>query len=451
MSRAGPGQAAAKTGRAGPAGGPAQAATGQPDPATSQPDPATGPPSPATGQPGPATSQHDSAAGLAGPASSQPGPVTGQPDPATGPPSPVTGQPGPATATGTPPAPAAIPRVRSVPAIAVATAVLLAAVAIGVAVGPADLSLPVVGEALLTRLPWHPAMSVPGVDVTIVWQVRLPRVVLGALVGAMLAGGGAAYQGVFRNPLADPYLLGVAAGGGLGATIIIIAGASQALLPPAAFAGAAVAVAVTYLLGATGQRRSAIGGATASIVLAGVAVAALLTAVQTYLQQEHTQDIQLIYSWILGSLATASWSDVAMILPYAAVAAALLLAHRRLLDVLRVGEVEASSLGVDIARLRVTVVIAATLGTAAAVAVSGLIGFVGIIIPHIVRLTAGASYRIVLPVSMIGGAAFLVLADVVARTVQAPSEVPIGVITALAGAPFFLFVLRSRRARRDLA
>ena len=332
-----------------------------------------------------------------------------------------------------------------------AAAALVAAVAIGVSVGPAGLTLPVVGEALLTRLPWHPALSVPGVDVTIVWQVRLPRVVLGALVGAMLAGGGAAYQGVFRNPLADPYLLGVAAGGGLGATIVIIGGGSQALLPPAAFAGAAAAVAVTYLLGATGPHRSGIGGATASIVLAGVAVAALLTAVQTYLQQEHTQDIQLIYSWILGSLATASWSDVAMILPYAAVAAALLLAHRRLLDVLRVGEVEASSLGVDIARLRLTVVIAATLGTAAAVAVSGLIGFVGIIIPHIVRLTAGASYRIVLPVSMIGGAAFLVLADVIARTVQAPSEVPIGVITALAGAPFFLFVLRSRRARRDLA
>jgi iron complex transport system permease protein len=317
-----------------------------------------------------------------------------------------------------------------------------------------------VGEALLARLPWHPALSVPGIDVTIVWQVRLPRVVLGALVGSMLAGGGAAYQGVFRNPLADPYLLGVAAGGGLGATIIIISGAGQPLLPPAAFAGAIAAVAVTYLLGAgarsAGATNSAAtgsgpGGATASIVLAGVAVAALLTAVQTYLQQQHTQDLQQVYSWILGSLSLASWSEVLLILPYAAVAAALLLAHRRLLDVLRVGEVEASSLGVDIARVRLTVVVAATLGTAAAVAVSGLIGFVGIIVPHTVRLLAGASYRIVLPVSMIGGAAFLVLADVAARTVQSPAEVPIGVITALAGAPFFLFVLRSQYSRRDLA
>jgi iron complex transport system permease protein len=342
----------------------------------------------------------------------------------------------------------------------VAIAALVVAMAIGVSVGPADLTPAMVGEALLARLPWHPALSVPGIDVTIVWQVRLPRVVLGALVGSMLAGGGAAYQGVFRNPLADPYLLGVAAGGGLGATIIIISGAGQPLLPPAAFAGAIAAVAVTYLLGAgarsAGATNSAAtgsgpGGATASIVLAGVAVAALLTAVQTYLQQQHTQDLQQVYSWILGSLSLASWSEVLLILPYAAVAAALLLAHRRLLDVLRVGEVEASSLGVDIARVRLTVVVAATLGTAAAVAVSGLIGFVGIIVPHTVRLLAGASYRIVLPVSMIGGAAFLVLADVAARTVQSPAEVPIGVITALAGAPFFLFVLRSQYSRRDLA
>jgi len=344
-----------------------------------------------------------------------------------------------------------IARIRPGRPLTVAIAALVVAVAVGVSVGPAGLSVPMVGEALLARLPWHPTLSVPAVDVTIVWQVRLPRVVLGALVGAMLAGGGAAYQGVFRNPLADPYLLGVAAGGGLGATMIIVTGASPALLPPAAFAGAGAAVAVTYLLGVTGRSESTTGGATASVVLAGVAVAALLTAVQTYLQQQHTQDLQQVYSWILGRLTLASWSDVTLILPYAAVAAALLLAHRRLLDVLRVGEVEASSLGVDIARVRLTVVIAATLGTAAAVAVSGLIGFVGIIIPHTVRLMGGASYRIVLPVSMVGGAAFLVLADVAARTAQSPAEVPIGVITALAGAPFFLFVLRSRRARRDLA
>ena len=345
---------------------------------------------------------------------------------------------------------------RAVRATLVAAALLLIALAVGVSIGPAGLSLPDVAGALVTRLPWHPAVSVPAIDTDIIWQIRLPRVVLGALVGAMLAGGGAAYQGVFRNPLADPYLLGVAAGGGLGATIVIVAGGSPELLPPAAFAGAAGAVALTYVLGAGAGRRSQpdgprMSGATGSILLAGVAVAALLTAVQTYLQQQHSQTLQEVYSWILGGLSLATWSNVTTILPYVIVSAGILLAHRRLLDVLRIGETEAGSLGVDVARLRLTVVMAATLGTAAAVSVSGLIGFVGIIVPHIVRLTAGASYRIVLPVSMIGGAAFLVLADVLARTVQSPDEVPIGVITALAGAPFFLFILHSKRARQELA
>ena len=364
------------------------------------------------------------------------------------PPRPAAGQDATA-ATG-----AALARIRPGRAIAVATALLLIAMIIGVSVGPAGLSLPIIAKALLVKLPWHPAMSVSSLDSAIVWQIRLPRVVLGALVGAMLAGGGAAYQGVFRNPLADPYLLGVAAGAGLGATLNIVTGGSPGLLPPAAFAGAVCAVALTYTLGAGPGRDGespGSGSATASIVLSGVAVAALLTAVQTYLQQQHAQTLQVVYSWILGELSLASWSDIILILPYAAISAVLLIAHRRLLDVLRVGETEAGSLGVNVARLRLTVVLAATLGTAAAVAVSGLIGFVGIIVPHTVRLTAGASYRVVLPVSMIGGAAFLVLADVAARTVQAPAEVPIGVITAAAGAPFFLFVLRSRRTRRDLS
>jgi iron complex transport system permease protein len=343
-------------------------------------------------------------------------------------------------------------RIRPGRAIALASAALAVALVVGVAVGPAGLSLPQVLDAILVKLPWHPHLAVPPLNSAIVWQIRLPRVALGVLVGSMLAGGGAAYQGIFRNPLADPYLLGVAAGAGLGATIVVVSGVSLSLEPPAAFAGAAVAVVLTYLLGAgagPGELSSARSG-TGSILLAGIAVAAVLTALQTYLQQQHTQLLASVYSWILGGLSSATWSDVWLILPYVAVSAAALLIHRRLLDVLRVGETEAATLGVNVARLRLTVVAAATLGVAAAVAVSGLIGFVGIIVPHAIRLTAGPSYRVLLPVSMIGGAAFLVLADVAARTVQAPAEVPIGVITALAGAPFFLFVLRSRRARQDL-
>jgi iron complex transport system permease protein len=351
--------------------------------------------------------------------------------------------------------PASRPAQKSVPAgvslgrpLAVAALVLVAALSCGVLVGPVHLGLATVAESLVAHVPLVGALGihlhVPALQEAIVWQVRAPRVVLAALVGAMLAGGGASYQGVFRNPLADPYLLGVAAGAGLGATVVIVSGGvTSPLLPLAAFAGAVAAVATTYGIGTIGAGRAS--GPT--IVLAGVAVAALLTAVQTYLQQQHTQEVQQVYSWLLGSFATASWSDVTRIVPYVAASAVGLMAHRRLLDVLRVGEDEAGSLGAHVARARLAVVGAATLGTAAAVSVSGLIGFVGIVVPHVVRLTTSASYRVVLPVSMVGGAAFLVLADVIARTIEAPAEVPIGVVTAVAGAPFFLFVLRSRRSR----
>ena len=336
-----------------------------------------------------------------------------------------------------------LPSVSARRPIAVALATLVGAVLLGVSVGPADISLPTALSALLGHVPLiHYHSHVSAIDWDVIWQIRLPRIVLGGLVGAMLAAGGAAYQGVFRNTLADPYLLGVASGAGLGATIIIVARSNLFhLLPFAAFAGAVAAVALTYTVGVTSGRRAS----SASIVLAGVAVAALLTAIQTYLQQQHEPDLQGVYSWILGSLSTASWSDVTLILPYVTLSAIVLLLHRRLLDVLRVGEEEAGALGVNAARVRIIVVAAATLGTAAAVSVSGLIGFVGIIVPHTVRLMSNASYRVVMPVSMIGGATFLILADVVARTVQSPAEIPIGVVTAFVGAPFFLFLLRSRR------
>lgn len=331
---------------------------------------------------------------------------------------------------------------------AVAAAILIVVALVGVCTGPVDVPLPQVVGTLLARVPLlHFHTSTPAIDQAIVWQLRMPRVVLAGLVGAMLASGGAAYQGIFRNPLADPYLLGVAAGAGLGATIeIVYGGDSSALLPVFAFVGGSLAVVATYVIGVAGGGRS--WGR--SIVLAGVAVAALLTAIQTYLQQRDAEQIRQIYDWILGSFSVATWSDVTLILPYVVVSAIVLLAHRRMLDVLRVGEDEAGTLGIHPERTRLVVVAAATLGTAAAVSVSGLIGFVGIIVAHTVRMTAGASYRIVMPVSMIGGAAFLIGADWIARTVQAPAEVPIGVVTACIGAPFFLVVLVSRRAARGV-
>jgi iron complex transport system permease protein len=291
-----------------------------------------------------------------------------------------------------------------------------------------------------------PAGRVSSANWDIVWNIRLPRVVLAGIVGSMLSLAGASYQGVFRNPLVDPYLLGAAAGAGLGATLVFAFGRHATStwpvdpLPLAAFIGALVAVLVTYVVGAS------FGGSGLSLVLAGVAVAALGTAVQQYLLLRHSDVIKEVYSWISGRVSTATWGDVRLVTPYVVVSAVVLWLHRRHLDVLRVGDEEAATLGAEVRRIRLVVVVAATLGTAAVVSVSGLIGFVGIMVPHLVRLVAGSSYRLVLPLSILVGAAFLILADIPGRMIEHGGETPIGVVTALVGAPMFIFVLRTRRS-----
>jgi iron complex transport system permease protein len=345
-------------------------------------------------------------------------------------------------------APAAVRPTRLRPGLLLgALGFLFGAALLGILVGPAALSPAGIMGELADRLPLLDVSSgLSDREAAILWELRIPRVVLGGLVGAMLAMAGASYQGVFRNPLADPYLLGVAAGAGLGATLAVAYLPGRAdwplnPLPLAAFAGALLGVGATYLLGRSGTRTRS----TATLILAGVAVAAFLTAVQTYVQQRNADTLREVYSWILGTLGTVGWREVAVILPYVAVSGVALVLHRRLLDVMSLGDEEADSLGIRAARVRLVVVGAATLGTAAAVAVSGLIGFVGIIVPHAVRLVLGSSYRLILPLSVIVGAAFLILADFLARTAMAPAEVPIGVITAFFGAPFFLLVLRKAR------
>ena len=331
--------------------------------------------------------------------------------------------------------------------LAAGVAVLLGALLAGLVLGPTHIG---VGGTLLEvvdRLTGLRLRTGLGqLDAAIVWQVRAPTVALAALVGGTLAISGGAYQGVFRNPLADPYLLGVAAGAGLGATIAFTNGAEGAAGPVAyvplvAFAGALAAVGLTTALAAGGRARGP-----ATLLLAGVAVSSMLTAVQTFLQLRQTQTLRDVYSWILGDLTTAGWHDTLLLLPYSLVTAVVLLACGRRLDVLAVGDDEATSLGVDVRRTRAVVLAAASLGTAAAVSVSGLIGFVGIIIPNAVRLVAGTSYRVVLPVSLLAGAAFLVLANLVAGVVLSPAELPIGVVTAALGGPFFVLVLRRRAA-----
>lgn len=319
---------------------------------------------------------------------------------------------------------------------------LLGAIVVWAAVtGPASISPGAVMAAAVDRLPFLTVETgLSGRQLDILWLVRFPRIVLAILVGATLSVAGASYQGVFRNPLADPYLLGVAAGAGLGATLAIVSGGAAVLIPLWAFLGALGAVGLTYLVGRTVGDRTSV-----TLILAGVAVASFLTAIQTFVQQRNAATLREVYDWILGRMATSGWSEVRVVAPYVVVSVVVLIGSRRLLDVLAVGDEEAAALGVDVGKVRLVVVAAATLGTAVVVSVSGLIGFVGIVVPHTLRLLVGSSYRVLLPLSALAGAAFLVGADVVARTVLSPAELPIGVVTSFLGAPFFVMVLRTSR------
>ncbi len=332
------------------------------------------------------------------------------------------------------------------PALPIGFLALAAAMLAAAGIGASDMTFPSVVRELLDGIPGLSVESgLSEAERSILWQWRLPRAALGALVGASLALSGATYQGVFRNPLADPFLLGVAAGAGLGATVAIVSGLDIGWgpihsVPIAAFLGALLAITASAAIGFGASRSPA------SLLLAGVAVASFLTAFQTYIMQRNTDVLVEVYTWILGRLGTFGWGEVLVVLPYFVVCAGVILALRRHLDVLQLGDDEAAALGVKVATVRVVLVVAASLMAAAAVAVSGLIGFVGIIVPHFIRLAVGTGYRTVLPLSAIGGAVFVVLADIGARNLAGGAEMPIGVVTAFFGAPFFAVVMWTKRS-----
>jgi len=317
--------------------------------------------------------------------------------------------------------------------------VVIAVIAVGI--GPVPINFLKVFKTLLD-LPG----GATGQDRTVILQLRLPRILLGALVGAALATSGAVYQTVFHNPLADPYLLGAASGAGLGATIALTSTHQNVygLLPLFSFAGGVLAVLTSFFV--SGKFFAEPN----SLLLSGIAVGSFATAVQTYLQQRHSDQLRPVYSWILGDLTSASWSVVAWSALYIVIALMILFLVAKQLDGLMLSDEEAYSLGVNPNRLRVIAVAAATLATATAVSASGLIGFVGIVVPHLVRgLTRRVTNRSLVSIAFVG-AAFLVLADLGARTLLSPAELPIGVITAFVGAPFFLLVLRNRRKGMSL-
>lgn len=328
---------------------------------------------------------------------------------------------------------------------------LVLSIGLAVAIGPVTIPLVQVWEIVVHHV-WPGAGEVAGATAAhdqIVWELRLPRVLLAACVGAGLAVVGAVLQALVRNPLADPYVFGISSGASVGATVVIVLGlsiAGAASLSVAAFLGALAAFALVMLL--AGSRGTL---APSRLILAGVAVAYTMSAATSAILyvaasgQNDAGKAQQVMFWLLGGLAGASWSDVAIPAGVVVLGTLALALQARPLNALLVGEETAATLGVDLDRFRRRTFTLAALITGVMVAVSGGIGFVGLMLPHVVRAVAGADHRRVLPASALVGAVFLIWADVIARMVAAPQEIPIGVVTAIFGTPFFAVLIRARR------
>lgn len=331
---------------------------------------------------------------------------------------------------------------------------LLLAATVSLSVGSVQVPFVHVWKILLHHLPgmegrltvdWQTSSE------QIVWKVRLPRVVLGMLVGAALGLAGAAFQGVLRNPLADPYTLGVSSGASVGASFLILFGLQYVFggwsVPAVAFGTGTLTLAVVLMLArADGKLRIE------TVILSGVVMQAFLSALVSLMVSMSKQVINEIIFWLMGSLALRGWSYTLILLPYLVIGVAVLTGYGRAMNVFALGERQAAYLGVNIERTKLIVLIASTLITAAAVSVSGVIAFVGLLVPHLLRLIAGPDYRLLLPLSVIGGAIYVLLADTLARTLLSPTEIPLGVVTAFMGAPFFAYLLRRRkRIIRDQA
>ena len=277
---------------------------------------------------------------------------------------------------------------------------------------------------------------------SILWKIRLPRTVLIALTGAALGGSGATYQGLFRNPLADPFLIGVASGAGLGAVIAMSVRWPYSVwgllaIPMAAFLAALLTVFIVYTLARVGQTVPI-----TNLILAGVAFSSFATSLTSFLMIRSTSEVRRALGWLLGGASQSGWTAILAITPYLIIGLGVLLVSGHALNVLQFGDDQAQQLGINVTRTKRILLTASSLATAAAVAFSGIIGFIGLIVPHLVRLWFGPDYRRLLPLSILGGASALLISDVIARILIAPQEVPVGIITALAGAPFFLWVLR---------
>jgi iron complex transport system permease protein len=318
---------------------------------------------------------------------------------------------------------------------------LFLAIVLSVAVGsvfiaPLDLWRVLVGK-LTGNLP--PALEI---FAFIIGRIRLPRTMLIALTGAALGGSGATYQGLFRNPLADPYLIGVASGAGLGAVIAMSIRWPYSFwglmaVPLAAFIAGLLTVFLVYWLARVGRTVP-----TTNLILAGVAFSSFATALTSYLMLRSTGEVRRALGWLLGGVSLTGWDAVLTLLPYLVIGMGILLVSGHAINLLQFGDEQAQQLGLPVSRAKTIILLASSLTTAAAVSFAGIIGFIGLIAPHVMRLWFGTDYRRLIPLSILGGAGGLLVADVLARVVLRPQELPVGIVTALAGAPFFLWVLR---------
>jgi iron complex transport system permease protein len=312
--------------------------------------------------------------------------------------------------------------------------ILLFAVLLSIAIGSVFISPAEIWNTLIGR----------GAEIStsILWKIRLPRTVLVILTGSALGISGASYQGLFRNPLADPFLIGVASGAGLGAVIAMSVQWPYSFwglmaIPLAAFITALLTVFTVYTIARIGHTVP-----TTNLILAGVAVSSFATSLTSFLMLRSSDEMRRALGWLMGGSIQNGWTSILAILPFLLIGMSVLLVSGHALNLLQFGDDQAQQLGLNVTRTRATILIAASLVTAAAVSFSGIVGFVGLVVPHLMRMWVGADYRRLLPLSLISGASVLLFADVIARVVLAPQELPVGIVTALAGAPFFLWVLR---------
>lgn len=318
-------------------------------------------------------------------------------------------------------------------------------VALGAVFIPPETTVRILGE----NIPWlHIVPNWPASYEAIIMAVRLPHTILVVLTGAALGSSGAAYQGLFRNPLADPYLIGVASGAGLGAVLAMSLNWPTDLLgfyliPFGAFIGAILTVVLVYNL----ARVNGMVPLT-TLILAGVAIGAFASALTSFLMLRTELQLHRAISFLLGGSPIAGWDPVIAALPYMLIGMGLLTVSGHMLNVLQFGEEEARQMGLNVDQAKIFIIVVASLTTAVAVAFSGVIGFIGLIVPHMIRILWGPDYRHLIPLSILGGGSALLLADMLARILLAPSTLPVGIVTALAGAPFFLWILR--QAKREV-